>query len=157
MLATMVDKENFAILHYLPKLSHLAVSGWALTYVANHNSAFFFPVPPCTEKLIIKFFTAKLIKFFYLNFSCNFFVHIILTCSTCLQITLILISEQPTASWFLVILPKWFNKTKVSHNQAIIGCLTVKLRSKFEIETSKPYFYLVFFWQETVIFVEWTL
>ena len=26
-----------------------------------------------------------------------------------------------------------------------MGCLVVKLRSKFEIETSKPYFYLVFF------------
>ena len=43
------------------------VSGWALTHVANHNPAIF-SVPPCTEKLS-KFFTEKLVKFFYLNFS----------------------------------------------------------------------------------------
>ena len=43
------------------------VSGWALTHVANHNPAIF-PVPQCTEKRLT-FFTEKLIKFFYLNFS----------------------------------------------------------------------------------------
>ena len=57
----------------------------------------FFTVPPCTEKLIIKFFTEKLITFLYLNVSApgNFSVQIILTCSTCLKITFVLISEQP--------------------------------------------------------------
>ena len=44
------------------------VSGWALSHVANHNPAFFFSVPPCTEKLMITFFTETLITFFYLNF-----------------------------------------------------------------------------------------
>ena len=73
------------------------LSGWARTHVANHNLAFFFTVPPCTEKLIIKFFTEKLITFLYLNVSApgNFSVQIILTCSTCLKITFVLISEQP--------------------------------------------------------------
>ena len=121
------------------------VSGWALTHVANHNAAFF-SVLPCTEKRI-RFLTEKLIKFFYFNISApgNFSVQIILTCSTCLKITFILISEQTKMSWFLVILSKWFNRTKVSYNQPLIGCLPVKLRSKFENESSKPYFHLVFF------------
>ena len=113
------------------------VSGWELTHVANHNPVFF-SVFPCTEKLI---------KFFYLNVSApdNFSVQIILTCSTYLKITFILISEQPKTSWFLVILSKWFNRTKVSNNQTLIGCLPVKLGSRFEIKSSKPHFYLVFF------------
>ena len=117
------------------------VSDSALTHVANQNQAFFY-VPPFTEKFIIKFFTEKLIKFFYLNFSaqCNFSVQLILTFSTCLKITFILISEQPKTSWFLGILSKWFNRTKVSHNQTLICCLVVKLRSKFETESSRPYF-----------------
>ena len=133
------------------------VSGWALTHVANHNPAFFFfSVLPCTEKLTIKFFTERLIKFFHLLFSApgNFPVQIIFLsrCSTCLtfitfniKITFVLFSEQPKTSWFLVILSKWFNRTKASRNQTLIGCLGVKLRSKFEIESSKLYFYLVFF------------
>ena len=122
------------------------VSGWALAHVANHNPALF-SVPPCSEKLIINFFTEKLIKFVYLNFSTsgNFSAQIILTCCTCLKITFILISEKPKTSWFLVMLSKWFNRTKMSLNQALIGCLSVKLRSKFETESSKPSFYLVFF------------
>ena len=120
------------------------VSGWALNHVANQNPAIF-PVPQCTEKRLT-FFTEKLIKFFYLNFSApgNFSTQIILTCCTCLKITFILISEQPKTSGFLVMLSEWFNRTKVSHNWILTGCLAVKLRSKFETESSQPYFYLVF-------------
>ena len=73
----------------------------------------------------------------------------------CLNITFILISEQPKMSWSLFILSKWFNRTKESHNQTLIGCLVVQLRSKFGTESSKPCIYLVF-WQELVISVEWT-
>ena len=75
------------------------VSDSALTHVANHNPAFF-SVPPCTEKFIIKFFTEKLIKFFYSNFSaqCSFSVQLILAFSTCLKITFIRIAEQPKTS-----------------------------------------------------------
>ena len=56
-----------------------------------------------------------------------------------------MVSEQPKKSWFPVILSKRINRRKVSHNQTLIGCMAVKLRSKFEIESSEPYFYLVLF------------
>ena len=122
------------------------VSGWALTHVENHNPAFFF-WPFMHWKTYHQVFHWKTYQVLYLNFSApdNFSVQIILTCSTCLQITFIQISEQPKTSWFLVILSNRSNRAKVSHNQILIGCLAVKLIPKLQIESSKPYFYLAFF------------
>ena len=121
------------------------VSGLALTHVANHNPAFFF-CPSMQWKTYHQVFHWKTYQVFLLKFFCprQFFwpdnsnmFHMFKNN--------ILISEQPKKSWFLVILSKRFNRTKVSHNQTLIGCLAVKLRSKFETESSKPYFYLAFF------------
>ena len=56
-------------------------------------------------------------------------------------------------SWFLVLLSEWFNRTKVSHNY---GSLAAELRSTFDIESSKPYFYLVFSDKKHSNIVEYT-
>ena len=70
--------------------------------LVNHTPAIFF-VPPGTEKL---------------NESPpgRQKALIILICCTCLTIKLILISEQPTKTYFLVMLFKWCNRTKMSQN-----------------------------------------
>ena len=102
------------------------MSGWALTHVANHNPAFFF-CPSMHWKTYHVFhwptYQVFLLKFFCPSqFLCpdnsNIF-HMFKN--------YILISEQPKTSWFLVISSKWFNRTKVSHNQTLIDCLAVKL------------------------------
>ena len=76
---------------------------------------------------------------------------IISPCCTCLTITLSdLISEQPTnMSWFLVTLVKWFNRTIMSQNWQLVGCLakTGQYRHLKLSPESRIFFLKVFFWQ----------
>ena len=120
------------------------VSAWPLTHVANCNPAIFFC--PSMHWKRCHVFHWKTYQVFLLKFFCprQFFCPDNSNMLHMFKNNIYTDFRTAKTSGFLVMLSKWFNRTKVSYNWILTGCLAVKLRSKFETESSQPYFYLVF-------------